>query len=113
MRPMVRSRPVTTVAEWAVSGLTYREIAGRLHISVRTVVGHLDRTFEKIGVTSRAQPAAALTTGSGRGGRPDPIPAPGNPRDFPDLSPVGCPRAPGPRSGPCREATSVVRWIAR
>ncbi|MER5540073.1 response regulator transcription factor [Streptomyces mirabilis] len=83
---MVRSRPVTTVAEWAVSGLTDREIADRLHISVRTVAGHLYRIFIKIGVTSRAQLPAALTPGSGRGGHPDPIPAPGNPWDFPDLS---------------------------
>ncbi|MFE2520872.1 response regulator transcription factor [Streptomyces mirabilis] len=81
---MVRSRPVTTVA--AVSGLTDREIADRLHISVRTVAGHLYRIFIKIGVTSRVQLPAALTPGSGRSGHPDPIPAPGNPWDFPDLS---------------------------
>lgn len=52
---MVRSRPVTTVAELAVSGLTNREIADRLHISVRTVFGHLLRMFDKIKVTSRAR----------------------------------------------------------
>ncbi|MFF2130263.1 response regulator transcription factor [Streptomyces olivochromogenes] len=77
---------MTTVAELAVSGLTNREIADRLHISVRTVSGHLHRMFDKIKVTSRAQLQAALTPGSGRGGYPDPIPAPGNPQDFPDVS---------------------------
>ncbi|MFE4815184.1 helix-turn-helix transcriptional regulator [Streptomyces sp. NPDC056704] len=83
---MVRSRPVPTVAEWAVPGLTNREIAERLHISVRTVAGRLYRIFNEIGVTSRAQLPAALTPGSGRDGHPDPLPAPGNPQDFPDLS---------------------------
>ncbi|MGW1756324.1 response regulator transcription factor [Streptomyces mirabilis] len=63
---MVRSRPVTTVAAWAVSGLTNREIAERLHISVRTVAGHPYRILNKIVVTSRAQLPAALTPGSGR-----------------------------------------------
>ncbi|MFF3583829.1 response regulator transcription factor [Streptomyces mirabilis] len=51
MRPTIRSRPVTTVAKWAVSGLTNREIAERLHISVRTVAGHLYRILNKIELT--------------------------------------------------------------
>ncbi|WP_425275253.1 response regulator transcription factor [Streptomyces olivochromogenes] len=83
---MVRSRPVTTVAELAVSGLITREIADRLHISVRTVSGHLYRMFDKIEVTSHAPLPAALTPGGGRGGHPDRISAPGNPQDSPDLS---------------------------
>ncbi|MFF3661011.1 helix-turn-helix domain-containing protein [Streptomyces olivochromogenes] len=86
MRPTVRSRPVTTVAELAVSGLTDREIADGLLISVRTVSGHLNRMFVRIKVTSRAQLPAALTPGSGRGGHLDRIPAPGSPLDFPGLS---------------------------
>ncbi|MER5345112.1 helix-turn-helix transcriptional regulator [Streptomyces mirabilis] len=65
---MVRSRPVPTVAEWAVSGMTNREIAERLHISVRTVAGHLYRIFNEIG-GDVARPAAGCAHAWQRPGR--------------------------------------------
>jgi DNA-binding CsgD family transcriptional regulator/type II secretory pathway predicted ATPase ExeA len=44
----------------AVQGLTDREIAQRLMVSVRTVEGHLYRTYVKLGVRSRDELEAAL-----------------------------------------------------
>ncbi|MEV4312556.1 LuxR C-terminal-related transcriptional regulator [Actinocrispum sp. NPDC049592] len=41
------------VAALAVDGLTDREIAGRLSVSVRTVESHLARVYHKLGVHSR------------------------------------------------------------
>lgn len=48
------------IVELAVQGLTDREIAQRLMVSVRTVEGHLYRTYVKLGVRSRDELAAAL-----------------------------------------------------
>ncbi|GAB3274095.1 LuxR C-terminal-related transcriptional regulator [Sinomonas notoginsengisoli] len=47
----------------AVAGLSDREIADRLTVSVRTVEGHLYRAYSKLDVTSREQ----LTSAMGRG----------------------------------------------
>ncbi|MHA4854697.1 protein kinase domain-containing protein [Rhodococcus sp. MSC1_016] len=46
------------VAELVAEGLTNREIASRLTISVRTVQGHIEHLLAKLGFTSRAQIAA-------------------------------------------------------
>jgi NarL family two-component system response regulator LiaR len=43
------------VLKLAAQGLTNREIAGRLTISVRTVQGHLSHIFSKLGVGSRTE----------------------------------------------------------
>ncbi len=43
------------VADLAVSGLTNKEIAGRLFVAVNTVEVHLSHAYAKLGVRSRAQ----------------------------------------------------------
>jgi DNA-binding NarL/FixJ family response regulator len=48
------------IARMAADGLSNREIGQRLYLSHRTVGSHLYRIFPKLGVTSRAQLAAAL-----------------------------------------------------
>ncbi|GAA2200371.1 helix-turn-helix transcriptional regulator [Sinomonas flava] len=48
------------IASFAVAGLSDREIADRLTVSVRTVEGHLYRAYAKLGVTSREQLASSL-----------------------------------------------------
>lgn len=53
------------IAAMAAAGLTNREIADRLVVSVRTVEGHLYRATTKLGITDRAQLAELLP-------RPDP-----------------------------------------
>lgn len=49
------------VAGLAAAGLTNKEIAERLHLSPRTVGGHLYRLFPKLGVANRASLRDALT----------------------------------------------------
>jgi DNA-binding CsgD family transcriptional regulator len=41
------------VAELAMTGLSNKEIAAQLFVSVNTVEGHLSRTYAKLGVRSR------------------------------------------------------------
>ncbi|WKU05436.1 AAA family ATPase [Micromonospora sp. HUAS LYJ1] len=48
------------IAELAASGMTNKQIAGRLYLSHRTVGAHLYRIFPKLGVTSRAALRDAL-----------------------------------------------------
>ncbi|MEV8439223.1 helix-turn-helix transcriptional regulator [Actinosynnema sp. NPDC051121] len=52
-----------TVAQLAVKGLSNRQIANRLHITVSTVEQHLTRVYRKTN-TKRAGLAAALTKGA-------------------------------------------------
>ena len=42
------------VAALLTDGLTNREIAGRLYISIRTVTSHLDHIYTKLGLSSRS-----------------------------------------------------------
>jgi ATP/maltotriose-dependent transcriptional regulator MalT len=49
------------IVQLAADGLSNRAIAQRLYLSHRTVEAHLYRVFPKLGVTSRAQLAGALT----------------------------------------------------
>ncbi|MFC0435491.1 helix-turn-helix transcriptional regulator [Kutzneria buriramensis] len=63
--PTVRSMDTLTVrehevAELAVRGLTNRQIAEKLVVSVKTVEGHLSRVFTKLGVPCRTALAAPL-----------------------------------------------------
>ena len=48
------------IIQLATSGLSNREIGQRLYLSHRTVESHLYRVFPKLGVSSRAQLAAAV-----------------------------------------------------
>jgi DNA-binding CsgD family transcriptional regulator len=57
-----REREVATLAG---AGVSSKQIAERLFLSVRTVDNHLQRAYTKLGLTSREELAAAL---SQRGG---------------------------------------------
>jgi non-specific serine/threonine protein kinase len=46
------------VARLAATGLTNRDIAARLHLSVRTVEVHVDHVLTKLGFNNRTQLAA-------------------------------------------------------
>ena len=48
------------VAELAASGLTNRQIAQELFVTVKTVEAHLSASYDKLGIRSRRQLAAAL-----------------------------------------------------
>ncbi|WP_323794544.1 helix-turn-helix transcriptional regulator, partial [Nocardioides sp.] len=48
------------VAALALDGLTNREIAEQLVVSVKAVVGHLSKTYRKLGVRSRGALVAAI-----------------------------------------------------
>jgi DNA-binding NarL/FixJ family response regulator len=50
------------VANLAAEGLSSREIADRLYVSVRTVDNHLQRIYAKLGITSRQEITEALGT---------------------------------------------------
>lgn len=52
------------VADLASQGLPNREIAGRLHVTPRTVEYHLSATYRKLGIRARAELEAALTSTS-------------------------------------------------
>ncbi|MFC4999370.1 AAA family ATPase [Dactylosporangium cerinum] len=50
------------IATLAATGLTNKQVGQRLHLSHRTVGGHLHRIFPKLGITSRAALRDALET---------------------------------------------------
>jgi DNA-binding CsgD family transcriptional regulator len=50
------------VARMAAEGMTNREIAQALFVTMKTVAMHLTRTYEKLEITGRAQLPAALGT---------------------------------------------------
>ncbi len=53
------------IARLAAEGLSNREIGQQLYLSHRTVSNHLYRIFPKLGITSRAELAAALGASPG------------------------------------------------
>ena len=59
---MALSRRELEVAELVALGLTNRAIAQRLFLSERTVEGHIDRAFSKLGFSSRTQLAMWVGT---------------------------------------------------
>lgn len=71
--------PLTTrereVAALAAGGLSNREIATRLVVSVRTVENHLHRVYHKLGITARSDLARGLgrATGEHQSGDPSPV----------------------------------------
>jgi DNA-binding CsgD family transcriptional regulator len=66
LTPIKRSRPEPTrltpqersVAELVASGMSNREVAAELLVSVKTVEVHLTRIYAKLGISSRGQLAA-------------------------------------------------------
>ncbi|HEX2185037.1 MAG TPA: helix-turn-helix transcriptional regulator, partial [Chloroflexota bacterium] len=60
LEPLPLTRREREVAALAARGLTSRTIAERLVTSVRTVEGHLEQIYTKLGINSRAELAAAL-----------------------------------------------------
>jgi DNA-binding CsgD family transcriptional regulator len=52
------------IADLVTAGRTNREIAERLHLSVKTVENHMARIFRKLEVGSRAEVAAAIARGA-------------------------------------------------
>ncbi|MGH3519664.1 MAG: helix-turn-helix domain-containing protein, partial [Haloechinothrix sp.] len=58
--PLPLSEREREVAELVAAGLSNREIAERLVVSIRTVEGHVYHVFTKLGVTDRAGLSALL-----------------------------------------------------
>jgi non-specific serine/threonine protein kinase len=56
----VLTRREREIAELVATGMTNREIAGRLYLSVRTVEVHVDHTLTKLGLRTRTQLAARM-----------------------------------------------------
>ncbi len=50
------------MAELVAKGLTNRQVAGRLHITVSTVEQHLTRIYQKLGITHRKEIGLHLGT---------------------------------------------------
>jgi hypothetical protein len=59
------------VAQLAADGMSNKEIAQTLFITIKTVEVHLSRAYRKLGISSRAQLDQALLTPE-----PSPTPAP-------------------------------------
>jgi DNA-binding NarL/FixJ family response regulator len=55
------------VAEMAASGQTNRQIAQALFVTVKAVEDHLHHTYQKLGIETRKQLAAALADRGVRG----------------------------------------------
>jgi DNA-binding CsgD family transcriptional regulator len=58
--PVELTRREREIAMLAAGGCSNREISEQLYLSVRTVENHLQRAYEKLGVTSRAELTRAL-----------------------------------------------------
>lgn len=58
--PTPLTRREREVSQLAATGLSSKEIAERLFLSHRTVENHLARSYDKLGVRSRAELAALL-----------------------------------------------------
>jgi DNA-binding NarL/FixJ family response regulator len=63
--PLTISTREREVATLAATGLSNKQIAARLHVSVRTVEGHIYRACVGLGVTDRTALAALLTDPTG------------------------------------------------
>ena len=61
--PIPLTRREREVAQLAANGMSAREIAERLYLSHRTVENHLARSYDKLGVRSRAELTALLAAG--------------------------------------------------
>jgi DNA-binding CsgD family transcriptional regulator len=59
------------IAALAASGLSNREIAQALFITIKTVKAHLGHIFQKLDITSRAQLADALVGEGGEAANAD------------------------------------------
>jgi DNA-binding CsgD family transcriptional regulator len=64
------SQQEAAIVELVAAGLSNREIAGRLYLSVKTVEGHLTAIYGKLGIRSRGQLLAALLVGGRDDGDP-------------------------------------------
>ncbi len=58
--PVALTKREREVAVLAAGGITSKDIADRLFVSVRTVDNHLGRVYDKPGISSRAEPAEKL-----------------------------------------------------
>jgi DNA-binding CsgD family transcriptional regulator len=58
--PVALTKREREVAVLAASGITSKDIAERLFVSVRTVDNHLGRVYDKLGISSRAELAEIL-----------------------------------------------------
>jgi ATP/maltotriose-dependent transcriptional regulator MalT len=61
--PEALSQQEASIVELVAAGLSNREIAARLFLSVKTVEGHLTTIYGKLGIRSRSQLLAALLGG--------------------------------------------------
>lgn len=64
--PLPLSRREREIAMMVAEGLSNRRIAEALVLSVRTVEGHVQRIFSRVGVNSRAELARLMTESAGR-----------------------------------------------
>jgi DNA-binding CsgD family transcriptional regulator/tetratricopeptide (TPR) repeat protein len=62
--PVALTKREREVATLAARGITSKDIAERLYVSVRTVDNHLGRVYEKLGISSRSE-LAELLSGEG------------------------------------------------
>jgi DNA-binding CsgD family transcriptional regulator len=58
--PVALTKREREVAVLAASGITSKDIAERLYVSVRTVDNHLGRVYDKLGIASRAELAEII-----------------------------------------------------